>query len=104
MSDFSKAPSFEATFGGGEANVAVALANYGLDAAFVTILPDNDIGEACLGELRRFGVDTESHSSWMETALGFIFWRQGPINVPLKSSMTGLTPPYLLAQAIDRRH
>ncbi|MBL6957987.1 MAG: sugar kinase [Rhodospirillales bacterium] len=55
---FFQSPSFEATFGGGEANVAVSLANYGLDAAFVTLLPDNDIGDACIGELRRFGVDT----------------------------------------------
>jgi len=53
-----QSPTLEATFGGGEANVAVSLANYGLDAAFVTVLPKNDIGEACIGELRRFGVDT----------------------------------------------
>ncbi len=55
---FFQNPSMEATFGGGEANVAVALANYGLDAAFVTALPDNDIGEACIREIRSFGVDT----------------------------------------------
>jgi 2-dehydro-3-deoxygluconokinase len=48
----------EATFGGGEANVAVSLANYGLDAEFLTILPDNAIADACIGELRRFGVGT----------------------------------------------
>lgn len=55
---FFQSPILEATFGGGEANVAVALANFGMDAAYVTILPDNDIGAACKGELRRFGVDT----------------------------------------------
>jgi len=55
---FFQSPSFEATFGGGEANVAVALANYGLDAAFVSALPANDIGEAAIRELRSFGVDT----------------------------------------------
>ncbi len=50
---------FGATFGGGEANVAVALAQLGLPAAFVTVLPDkNPIGDAVIGELRRFGVDT----------------------------------------------
>jgi 2-dehydro-3-deoxygluconokinase len=54
---FLQSPTFEATFGGGEANVAVALSNYGLDAAFVSALPDNDIGEAALRELRGFGVD-----------------------------------------------
>jgi len=53
-----QSPMLEATFGGGEANVAVALANYGLDSGFVTALPDNDIGEAALRELRGFGVDT----------------------------------------------
>ena len=55
---FFQSPVFEATFGGGEANVAVALANYGLDAKFVTALPDNDIGDAAIRELRSFGVDT----------------------------------------------
>lgn len=54
---FFQAPTFEATFGGGEANVAVALANYGLDAGFVTALPNNDIADACIRELRSFGVD-----------------------------------------------
>ena len=55
---FFQSPSFEATFGGGEANVAVALSNYGLDAAFVTALPDNAIGDAAIAELRKFDVDT----------------------------------------------
>lgn len=55
---FFQSPMLEATFGGGEANVAVSLANYGKDAAFLTVLPDNAIGDACVGELRRFGVDT----------------------------------------------
>ncbi len=50
-------PLMEATFGGGEANVAVSLANYGMDASFVTVLPDNDLAKACLHELRGFGVD-----------------------------------------------
>ena len=49
---------FEATFGGAESNVAVSLANFGLDAAFCTVLPANPIGDAAIGELRRFGVDT----------------------------------------------
>lgn len=52
-----QSPSLEATFGGGEANVAVSLAQFGLDTAFVTVLPDSDIGQACLRELRGFGVD-----------------------------------------------
>jgi 2-dehydro-3-deoxygluconokinase len=56
---FFQSPTFEATFGGGEANVAVALSNYGLDARFVTALPGNDIGDAAIRELKSFGVDTD---------------------------------------------
>ncbi|MEM9495016.1 MAG: sugar kinase [Pseudomonadota bacterium] len=55
---FFQSPAFEATFGGGEANVAVALSNYGLPAVFVTALPANAIGDAAIGELKRFDVDT----------------------------------------------
>ena len=52
-------PQFVATFGGGEANVAVAVAQLGLPAAFVTVLPDkNPVADAVVGELRRFGVGT----------------------------------------------
>ncbi|MDR3251948.1 MAG: sugar kinase [Tannerella sp.] len=49
---FAQAKEYGATFGGGEANVAVSLANYGLDADFVSRLPDNDIAEACIMDLR----------------------------------------------------
>jgi 2-dehydro-3-deoxygluconokinase len=56
---FLQTPQFVATFGGGEANVAVAVAGFGLPAAYVTVLPPNHpIADACIGELRRFGVDT----------------------------------------------
>jgi 2-dehydro-3-deoxygluconokinase len=54
---FFQSPMLEATFGGGEANVAVSLANYGMDAAYLTILPDNVIADECVKELRKFGVD-----------------------------------------------
>ncbi len=57
---FFQSPSLEATFGGGESNVAVALANYGLEAGFVTALPNNDIAEACIREVRGFGVDVSA--------------------------------------------
>ncbi len=50
---------FEATFGGGEANVAVSLANYGIPSTFVTRLPDNDLGVAARMELRKYGVGTD---------------------------------------------
>ena len=55
---FVQADHLEFTFGGGEANVAVSLANYGLDASFVTKLPAHAIGQAAVNSLRRYGVDT----------------------------------------------
>ena len=55
---FFQSPLLEATFGGGEANVAVGLARFGLNVAYVSVIPKNAIGDACLGELRRQGVDT----------------------------------------------
>lgn len=55
---FFQSPLLEATFGGGEANVAVSLANFGMNAAFATVLPSNDIANACIAELRKFNVDT----------------------------------------------
>lgn len=54
---FEQARSFDALYGGGEANVALSLAQFGHDAAFVTRLPANAIGDACRNELRQFGVD-----------------------------------------------
>ena len=54
-----QSPQFVATFGGGEANVAVALAQFSMPASYVTVLPDaNPIADAAIAELRRFGVDT----------------------------------------------
>ena len=55
---FLQADSFGAVYGGGEANVAVSLAQFGYDAAFVTKLPEHDIGQAAVNHLRRYGVDT----------------------------------------------
>jgi 2-dehydro-3-deoxygluconokinase len=58
LEKFLQTPQFVATFGGGEANVAVSLAQFGMDAVYVTALPENPIADACVAELRRFGVDT----------------------------------------------
>lgn len=55
---FVQAERYGATYGGGEANVAVSLANFGLEAGFVTKLPKHEIGQAGVNSLRRFGVDT----------------------------------------------
>jgi len=57
---FCQATNLNSTFGGGEANVAVSLANYGMDAQFVTRLPKNDIAEWCLSELHKYGVKTDN--------------------------------------------
>jgi 2-dehydro-3-deoxygluconokinase len=53
-----QSPVLEATFGGAEANVAVSLAHFGVDATYVSAIPANPVGDACVAELRRFGVDT----------------------------------------------
>lgn len=57
---FSQANTLNATFGGGEANVAVSLANYGIPVDFVTRLPKNDIAESCIMDLKCYGVNTEN--------------------------------------------
>ncbi len=56
---FTQARSFDVVYGGGEANVAVSLANYGMPVDFVTRIPNNDIGEACIAFLRQFGVGVD---------------------------------------------
>jgi 2-dehydro-3-deoxygluconokinase len=56
---FSQSTQLEATFGGGEANVAVSLANYGIPASFVTRLPKNDIGDWAIQNLRKYNVQTQ---------------------------------------------
>lgn len=56
---FVQAKSFDAAYGGGEANVAVSLANYGHDVCFVTKLPENEIGQNAVNDLRKYGVNTD---------------------------------------------
>ncbi|MGB5722980.1 MAG: sugar kinase [Parasphingorhabdus sp.] len=80
---FFQSPSFEATFGGGEANVAVALSNYGLSSGFVSALPDNDVGASAIGELKRFGVDT-SHVRRSGERVGIYFLESGANQRPSK--------------------
>lgn len=57
---FNQASEFVATYGGGEANVAVSLSNYGIASEFVTRLPKNDIGRACAMDLRKYGVGIDN--------------------------------------------
>ena len=56
---FVQSEKYEATFGGAEANVAVSLANYGIDAAFVSKLPSHEIGQAAVNSLRKYGINTK---------------------------------------------
>ncbi len=80
---FFQSPELEATFGGGEANVAVSLANYGMDASFVTVLPKNDIADACIRELRGFGVDTGKIVR-RDGRLGIYYLETGAVQRPSK--------------------
>lgn len=80
---FVQAENYGATFGGGEANVAVSLANYGLDAAFVTKLPTHDIGQAAVNSLRRFGVDTTKITRGGDR-VGIYFLEKGASQRPSK--------------------
>jgi 2-dehydro-3-deoxygluconokinase len=73
---FFQTPLLEATFGGGEANVAVGLARFGMEVAFVSLIPPNRIGDGCIAELRKQGVDT----SWIVRKgkrLGIYFLESG---------------------------
>ena len=73
---FVQAEKFEASYAGGEANVAVSLANYGLDASYVTKLPDNDLGRCARNAVRHFGVDTRD-IVWGGPRLGIYFVEKG---------------------------
>ena len=80
---FFQSNMMEATFGGGEANVAVSLANYGMDTQYCTVLPDNAIGDECIKELRRFGVDV-SKVQRGPGRMGSYFLENGANQLPSK--------------------
>jgi 2-dehydro-3-deoxygluconokinase len=76
---FGQTSMLSATYGGGEANVAVSLANFGVEVAFITRLPDNDIAKACVRELKGFGVDT-SCILYGGKRMGIYFLEAGSVN------------------------
>jgi len=80
---FSQARQFDATFGGGEANVAVSLANYGMDAQFVTRFPENDIARCCIRDLHSYGVKTD-FCIYGGDRLGIYFLETGAVARPSK--------------------
>lgn len=75
--------SLDATFCGGEANVAVSLANYGVESHFLTVVPDNDVGRASLNSLRYFGVDV-SKSFFKPGRMGLYYLEKGASQRPSK--------------------
>lgn len=77
-----QSPTLEATFGGGEANVAVSLATLGKEAAFVSSVPDNSIGQGAINELRRYGVDTRFIRKEKNGRLGIYFLENGSCSRP----------------------
>lgn len=77
-------PKLEATFGGGEANVAVSLANYGEDVSYVTAMPDNAVADACKRELRSFGVNVNDIVTVPNSRLGIYFVESGSNQRPSK--------------------
>lgn len=80
---FFQSNMMEATFGGGEANVAVSLANFGMDCEYFTVLPENAIGDACVAELRKFGVDTKKIQRG-PGRMGIYFLEPGANQLPSK--------------------
>ena len=80
---FIQADEFDINYGGGEANVAVSLANYGYDAEFVTAVPDNEIGECAVAALRKYNVSTK-HIAKCGERLGIYFLESGSAMRPSK--------------------
>lgn len=76
---FMQSPELKATFGGGEANVAVSLANYGISVSFVTRLPENDLTTACMKELNGLGVNTDFIAKGGER-MGIYFLETGAVS------------------------
>ena len=75
---FCQANQYNATFGGGEANVAISLANFGMNVEFVTRLPQNDIAKTCVMELKKYGVGTQ-HILYGGERMGIYFLETGAV-------------------------
>ncbi len=97
---FVQASSFGATYGGGEANVCVSLANYGVDAAFVTKLPNHEIGQCAVNELRRYGVDPSMITRGGDR-VGIYFLEKGASQRPSKVIYDRANSAIALAESKD---
>ena len=97
---FVQSDRYGATYGGGEANVAVSLANYGMDAAFVSKLPAHEIGQAGVNSLRKFGVDTRFITRGGDR-VGIYFCEKGASQRPSKVIYDRANSAIALATAED---
>ena len=97
---FIQADEFDINYGGGEANVAVSLANYGHEAEFITAVPANPIGECAVAALRKYNVGTK-HIARSGERLGIYFLETGSAMRASNVSMTVLTAPSPQRQRIS---
>jgi 2-dehydro-3-deoxygluconokinase len=97
---FTQAEAYNVVYGGGEANVAVSLANYGTDVKYVTKLPKNEIGQAAVNSLRRYGVDTSSIARGGER-IGIYFVEKGASQRPSKVIYDRNNSSIMTAQKTD---
>ena len=97
---FVQSKKFEATFGGAEANVAVSLANYGVDVAFVSKLPAHEIGQMAVNSLRQFGVDTSLITRGGER-VGIYYCEKGASQRPSKVIYDRAYAAIAMAKASD---
>ena len=97
---FVQSDKLEATFGGAEANVAVSLANYGVDASFVTKLPEHEIGQAAVNSIRKFGVDTSKSVRGGER-VGIYYCEKGASQRPSKVIYDRAYSSIAMAKASD---
>lgn len=97
-----QSPMLEATFGGAEANVAASLAQFGVDARFISAIPANSVGDACIAQLRGFGVDTSMIRRQGER-LGIYFLENGATQRPSRVTYdrSGSSIATLAASALD---
>ena len=97
---FVQSKKFEATFGGAEANVAVSLANYGVDCSFVSKLPTHEIGQMAVNSLRQFGVDTSLITRGGER-VGIYYCEKGASQRPSKVIYDRAYAAIAMAKASD---
>ena len=97
---FVQSDSFSAAYGGSEANTAVSLANFGIESAYVTILPAHEIGQAAVNSLRRYGVDTSAVNR-KGARVGIYYLEKGASHRPAKVIYDRANSAFALAERSD---